>query len=414
MQSKRLLRGKQRMRIKTKYTPYELWESVTFVTASAFLLYSLWFQHVYSSVNGAFNFFGIAFLGLLILNPGKRGFYRELGFVFAFLGVILLESLLTARYKAESLQWFMTILKYALPMLVIFLYAGGEIRKLNKILWVIWIATILLAFNLLLHPVVTNTGALSVGKLNVNTLSSFLLLGLMSSLILFFQEDTSKRKRVFLLLGAVLYTVAQVNAASRRGFLVFAFVIGFVLWESVQIRNKNSPIAKVLLAVFIVICGVMIANLFVEKYADTVLVSRLLGTATDVAEGDRVRALLQAGAISLFISDPLFGGGLNSVAQVIGVYSHSLYFELLGCTGIIGTVTLLPFFLFNLFFSIRQLRKHGRELNRDRDYLAMNEIAFCLAVLISGYAVVFIYDMYFYIMIAIIASVRKCMNCEAQ
>lgn len=400
------------MQIKTKFTTYELWEMTTFATLSVFFLYSLWFQQVYTSISGAFNFFGIAFIVLLILNPKKIGFYRELSCVYLFLGVILFETLFTARYKATSNQMLITVLGYVLPMFIIFLYVEDEIRKLKKILWIIWIAIVLLSFGSIMHPVVANTGAVSVGALNVNVFSSFLLLGLMSSLILYFQEYDSKWKRIFLLFGIAVNAIAQVNSASRRGFLVFAFVIGFVLWESIRIRYKNSPITKFFFVAFVVICCLVVANLFLEKYADTALVSRLLGRATDTAQGDRMRAVYQAGAFDLFVNDPIFGYGLNSVAQTVGVYSHSLYFELLGCTGAIGTITLLSFFLSNIVFCVRLMKIDRSKSGSVSEYLSMNEIAFCLAILISGYAVVLIYDMYFYIMVAIIASIRKCITAQ--
>ena len=97
----------------------------------------------------------------------------------------------------------------------------------------------------------------------------------------------------------------------------------------------------------------------------------------------------------------------------MGMYSHSMYHELLACTGIIGTFILVG----NLIFYM--LRLFSDSFKIDNDYCdlkicARSMMLFVGAILLGGFAVVYIYDMYFYVILGLIAASSKVIRYNLQ
>lgn len=174
--------------IRTRFTLYELWEKVAYLTIAAFVLYSFWFQQVYYPIAGALTFFGVVFLILIAMNLKRISYYKELHPVFIFIIIVVLETFTFARFKQSSMQMLLTCLEYLLPAIMIFLYVDGKKDKLDRVLIVILMAVTLLSVGSFINPARGNTGSISVGTLNVNVFSSFLLLGLISACVLYFRE----------------------------------------------------------------------------------------------------------------------------------------------------------------------------------------------------------------------------------
>ena len=155
------------------------------------------------------------------------------------------------------------------------------------------------------------------------------------------------------------------------------------------------------------IIAVIVALLYFQKYLldSTVLGARLLGNYDG---GDAARARYQAFAWEQFKEHPIVGIGLGGVAYHMGAYSHSMFYELFSCTGIILACIFLVG-LFHFGFSYWRMNKLYRKakLNKEIVYVTAECLIFWLCLVVSGYAVVMIYDYNFYFSIALLAAIYK-------
>ena len=148
------------------------------------------------------------------------------------------------------------------------------------------------------------------------------------------------------------------------------------------------------LAVVIISVGNYILN-------ETVLGARLLGSFNS---GDVLRERYQTIAMQQFAKQPIFGVGLNGLQSIMGVYSHSLYYETLSCTGIIGTLILFGTLL-TVGKRLYQNTKKSEGQTPDKIYISRLCFFFFIALMVSGFAVTMIYEFFFYICWAIMIAI---------
>ena len=101
------------------------------------------------------------------------------------------------------------------------------------------------------------------------------------------------------------------------------------------------------------------------------------------------------------------------MAVYAGMYSHSMYHELLACTGIVGTCILVGNLIINM------VRLFIDSFKIDDGYSDLKICSRCMmlfvgAILVGGFAVVYIYDMYFYIILGLIAASSKVIRYNLQ
>ena len=327
-----------------------------------FFIYAFWYQYAYTPIGMALPLLGgtILFLSLCNLNLGC-GYYNYLLPIFVFVVYVAAFGLIVSRNVAISKVYVMNICEYLIPMIGVYTYIDSDYRKLLRVLKMLVISIMMIAFSSLLNGHVTNTGAIIVGTLNANVESSLLALGTVSAIIIFSSSQTKFYEKIILTGTIFLFIKTQIDCASRRGFVVLLF----------------------------------------ERFS------------SKVNEGDRLRKVYQAKALSLFLQSPLLGTGLGYVAVYVGMYSHSMYYELLACTGIFGTCILVG----NLIVSMVQLFSDSCKF--DDNYSDLKICARCMmlfagAILLGGFAVVYIYDMYFYIILGLIAASSKVIRCNLQ
>ena len=265
------------------------------------------------------------------------------------------------------------------------------------------ISIMMIAFSSLLNGHVTNTGAIIVGTLNANVESSLLALGTISAIILFSSSQTKFYEKMILAGAILLFAKTQIDCASRRGFVVLVFLILTGILVVIQTKYKDNKLIKWLVLLIAICALLVIITTFSETLEGSVLFERFSLKAN---EGDRLRKVYQAKALSLFLQSPLFGTGLGYVESYVGMYSHSMYYELLACTGIIGTFILVGDLIINM------LRLFSDSFKIDDDYGDLKICARCMmifvgAILLGGFAVVYIYDMYFYVILGLIKVSSK-------
>lgn len=369
-----------------------------------FFIYAFWYQYAYNPIGMGFPLIGGVILFLSLCNlKWNCGFYNYLLPVFVFVAYVTVFGLIESRNVTTSRVYVLNICEYLIPMIGVYTYIDSDYRKLLRILKMLVISIMMIAFSSLLSGHVTNTGAIIVGTLNANVESSLLALGTISAIILFSSSQTKFYEKMILSGAILLFAKTQIDCASRRGFVVLVFLILTGMLIVIQTKYKDNKLIKWLVLLIAICALLVIITTFSETFEGSVLFERFSLKAN---EGDRLRKVYQAKALSLFLQSPLFGTGLGYVESYVGMYSHSMYYELLACTGIIGTFILVGDLIINM------LRLFSDSFKIDDDYGDLKICARCMmifvgAILLGGFAVVYIYDMYFYVILGLIKASCK-------
>lgn len=373
-------------------------DTIILLIISIFLLYMLWFQYAVTENSIVMPLCAVLMGAYVVTRRNRLFFYRYLTPVFLFFFCGFLSSVVFDD-TSTGISLLVNMLKYSIPMIAIYTYVGQDGKKLERILWVTSFTCALVALSTLINGTVTVTGAVTLGSLNSNVLSTYLMLGLISNLQLLMRNTTQWGKRL-LTFFVIVEAAAQIVAASRRGILVFAFLCGMYVFLKVttQPLTKNTFLKYILIAFLLMVVGLLFADKFLAKVSNAVFFQRFLGRPETLA-GDRLRASYQQVAKDLFFSSPFLGKGLGAVARCAGIYSHSLFYETLACTGLAGMACILSFFYRNTSACLRMCKKCRNPLLKSAVRMTLCIVA---AILITGVAVVLIYDSVFYVLLAIV------------
>ena len=390
-----------------KICPQRLKDNFLFATLSGFFLYALFYQYAFSPIPGALSTFAILiFISSFSKLKISFSFYNPLIGIFIFTLYLIAIGGFFAFDKQVTFYLLISHIEFMIPLFGIYIYSAGNYKKLQNLLLVIWIATTLIAFAAVNCGTTTTTGAITVGTtntLNVNVLSSFLTMGVFSGLVLLSTDNCSRLKKTIVIIGMGLQFVAQINGASRRGIVVLLFILVAGFYTIVEVQYKRKPIVKVMFYFMVIFGIIIVVNAIVKKPDTLLLLERFRNTGY---LGDALRRVYQEKAMELFFDNPLFGQGMGAVGAYAGMYSHSLYYELLACTGILG---LLLFFGTVLGNNLVLYYKASKKATIDKQYELLARLMgiFIISILIGGIAVVYIYDMYFYIMLGLTFSASK-------
>lgn len=376
-----------------------------FIILSAFVLYTVWFQYAVHEIGGLISLAGILMLAFSVLEMlfKKADTLSVLLPFFAFLLYVLLTGLAFAKYNATFADMMSQMLKYVIPMIAIITYVGYERRKANHVFILFSIAATILSVSVFVSGTKTSTNAITLGDYNTNTLSCVLILGLFCSLMQFYEYRKNNKIRILLLGCILILSVAQVIVASRRGVIIHTLLLIMYLIAADKANKKDGKSSKL----GIVIIGFGVAAYFAyvffgDKLESLAIVQRFFG-AKATEHGDSLRHYYQSTALRLFNDHPIFGVGIGGVAGEIGVYSHSFFHELLACSGLVGLFLMLYLFIkFMRYFNI--LKKMGDANGHQLTFETVFCMCFCICVLLSGFAVVMIYDVFFYYVLGILAS----------
>lgn len=299
------------------------------------------------------------------------------------------------------------MIEYVLTAYSIYLLLISVPTCFNKILWSIWSSIALLAITTILKgSEVTSAGAIGIENLNVNEMSSYFLMLFFCSFILFVQTRR-KLTKVIIFMVDILVFLVQIRTASRRGFIVMFMLISIALIGGIIPRyTKNSTKKKIMIYMGI---GIFLSVLLL-LLKDYLLESTLLGARLKGAfdSGDLARKKYQEFALQQFKEHPILGIGVGGIAYYMGAYSHSLYFEIFSCTGIILSVLLLVSII-KIGLDFLGIKRYSKNDKNGKDVLCLSwiGIAYWVSILVSGVSVVMIYDCYFYLSLAILAALSK-------
>lgn len=373
----------------------EVVSEMKFIIVCIFLVYVLWFQYAFEPISGMLSLLGIVMIFLEVCSLKRLNYYRPLFFVAFFMFIAIL-GIPFALYRAVSINALVGIVKLLIPMVCIFSCIDYSYNRFKHVMFVICITIFALSISLLIEGTQSYTGALVIGDLNSNVYSAFILLGVMATLFMLCSINNRILKILFI---GILITecIAQVLAASRRGLIVVFFMLLTYIHSLLSIKYKRQFEYKILTVILVLVLLLILVSQS-NGVSSLVVVERLTGGPT---HGDLKRAEYHAVAWKQFLSSPFLGNGLASVEGQINVYSHSLYYEVLACTGVLGLVILITALLRKMFYFWKKsyivIKIENRMENRTFAWSV-------LGILLTGIAVVFIYDVDFYIFLAIFAS----------
>lgn len=382
---------------------YKIWLFITMIT----IFYSFFFQYAVKAIGGAM--FGLC--ALLILFCFVQVFLVQKGRITkSYLDPIVLFVIISVIFtlgftaKGYGTDLSVRMIEYVLTSYSIYLLLRECHEYIEIVFWGTSLAITLLALATFIKGVaVSSSGAIGLEGLNSNSMSSFLLIMYFTSFCLLYK----KRRfliRVLLLFMIAVVAVAQVSAASRRGFIVLVlFTFLSLVFGIIPLKSENKSKRRYFFYVLLLF-GIGIALIFLQNYLleKTLLGARLMGAYDG---GDVARNRYQTFALQQFKEHPLLGIGLGGVAFHMGAYSHSLYYELLACTGILITLIFAygimkmfrAYWLSNRFFMAFDNQKANT-------YFSRIGFIFLFCILVSGIAVVMIYDFHFYYSLALIVA----------
>ena len=382
------------------------YENIEFLLICIFCIYTFWFQYGVAIIAPLITISGLGMLAVLLVRNRIliKHFYKNLSLLFAFIIFSAITGILFSGIKNQVINLIIQIIKFFLPMLSIIDYVRYQENKCRKIMLVITVSGFLLSVYAISNGTTVSNSGITLGDLNTNVLASYLVLTVFAILFLF--GEARFTHRLFLAGAYAVCLLAGFNSASRRGALQLIVLSAAYLYFFC-VKTGKGKVGQKLILLAIALCSVIyLFSSFSSLLESSVLLQRLTGGG-DTAQSDLLRKMYQHNAFVLFKSSPLFGCGLGSVSTYGGVHSHSLYFESLACTGVIGALLIVSF----LFRNIRSLLIGINRIdNGETKMTILFTSSFIALILLTGIQVTYIYDSYFYIMIGCFVSISNCVS----
>ena len=265
-----------------------LWEvSIFFLLIYAFFVQYgvLSISNVMLMLNGICIILGIA---STVTRPYKvkRTFYA---WIIIFVVVSVLLSVIFGVSFSASLDTGIRMIEYCLTGLSVFLFCTLSKKKYKAVLFYTWLSILLLAVNVLLNGTeVDYLGAIGLGALNTNEMSSFFILMVFCTFCLY-AETENKFQKIIIWLSLLLVFIIQIRSASRRGFIVMVVMIVLnIIFAVIPYNNQNKSKRKLATySLAILLGGIVFVSLRNYILSNTILGERLVGVMTG---GDVARA----------------------------------------------------------------------------------------------------------------------------
>lgn len=400
------------MLLKKNTLPFriKLWE----FTFAILFLYTFFLQNAAVSISGMLIVLcGVlalfSALDLLIDRNGKVSFNLMFG-ISAFVIVSMITSFAYSNDIDDSIAAGSRMIEYVIMGCSLCNFLLRYPQRLFSVLRYIWFSiTLLCIFVFFGGAEVTGAGGIGLEALNVNLLSSLITMQIFAAFLLMVQSK--KVGKIIYTFSIVVVLFVQVLTASRRGFLVACAVCLLAVFFCIIPRYTTKNSMKRIFWIALIMVAFAVALVMLGDYIlnETVLGSRLLGNFTS---GDVARERYHTIAMEQFAKQPIFGVGLNGLQSIMGVYSHSLYYETLSCTGIIGALILFGT-LFSIGKGLWKNMKESATRNLDGVYISRMSFLFFASLLIAGIALTSIYEFFFYICLGLLIAIVKIYECAA-
>ncbi len=248
----------------------------------------------------------------------------------------------------------------------------------------------------------TNINRLGDEYVNANMIGMCAAISVMIATFKLIAEKNPLWKKALYATIIVFCFVMTMASASKKGILMLA-VIAFGIWLYGAIGNRNILhqlrniviLCLAFVAVYSLIVNVPIFSGIALRIKG--LFSTLDGTSTNAS--DLTRMYMVEKGIEVWWDYPIFGAGTVASDYYFGVYAHNNYVELLMNSGLVGLIV----------FYIPQFAAFTKYFIDHRGYKRKSKLpallfALLLAILVCSVGMVYYYERYFMVLIAVIVS----------
>lgn len=192
-----------------------------------------------------------------------------------------------------------------------------------------------------------------------------------------------------------IYVLATMLTNKRMLFIIILLEIAIAL----NLFDFKSKAVKILLGGAVALIGLFIITVTIPQTSN--IIERFIEGSEDTSAGGRM--MFWNYCIVMFKNKPLIGYGINTFNKAFSdnvgyvyqgslwdMYAHSMYYELLGETGLIGIILFCAFMLFALVYSIK-LFKNGTMSNVWKGLLWFS-ISMQVLFIVYGYSGNVLYD----------------------
>lgn len=285
---------------------------------------------------------------IIVLLPGLKWVKndRSSNILLLLIFIFLWITSLTAIYSPDAASAYHVILDHIviLSMVILTQWSINAYSNKDQALDLIVKSFIGVAFVYCILIVITSVvfagrGALLIGGPNVAT--RIIFFGSILSLYKF--KNTAKMLYVYLF---AFYIIGIILVGSRGGFVSGGLGLGLVLiMQFFNRKERNGKLFKKFVVGIAVLIGVVvvplydvIAKVFQERIINLLFVERYTAG----------RDVLYGSAVDNVQMDPLFGQGLGSYYQTLGIYPHNIFLEVLLNSGAVGMCIFLPLIIYSI------------------------------------------------------------------
>lgn len=374
---------------------------------SIFLLYNTWYSQIWEA-NQLILYVSVGLSAVFMLLDATFVLKRfEIGRVnpivkmYVIFGLYVIASgVFVSIDKGEFLASAFTYISFTLIAFEIW-YISFRLENFSWILNLFYLFALLCALTTIFNgqDYKTEVVVKTMGKNNnPNTLGVLMVFGIFATI---FQKKAFMKNFILKYLSILIFLYVILLSGSRKS--LFAGGGLFVFWVIeyfIESRKEKLTLKKLFIVGTIILSIVGIVIYILNVYVGLSGFERLLLLFKE--GGTSIRLELMDMAVQYWKSSPIFGIGLDQfrILNTYGYYSHSTYFEILSCTGILGLLLFFIPLIKLLFTSIKKsLGKRG-DLYKIRICLLM------LAVeLFLGIGQIFIYSATHMIILVFIANV---------
>ena len=186
-----------------------------------------------------------------------------------------------------------------------------------------------------------------------------MVIGICAELSFFVFNDKKLNKSNYLLI--LLYFLATMLTSKRMLCVIILLEIGVAL----KLFDFKGKSVKIILGGAIALVAVFVITITIPQTSN--IVDRFMEASEDTSAGGRL--MFWNYCIEMFKDKPIIGYGINTFNKAFSdnvgyvyqgsrwnMYAHSMYYELLGETGIVGIVLFGFFMLYSLVYSLRLFR----------------------------------------------------------
>lgn len=367
------------------------------------IVYFLVFYSLYMQFDGYNNYnlkllMYVAITGLTVLqcflSRGECINNKHIIWLIIFIVVITLTSYTVTPSVSNMLNRLSDMIMYTILTVAIFVSCKYRKERIEVLMWIIVLAGVCCSIALMVRGVDNHTGGLVLGVLNQNEFSNIVLLGSFCSLYLLLIHRTGRMVlKLILIIATILMYYSGLLGGSRKFFAIAltmaALYFIFCIMPSINFKKKKAHI-MFFFGVIVLTFGVYFAVDYAINH--TIVGSRLFATGY---YGDEERLYFYQKAWEYFLANPLFGLGVNGFSYYEGKYSHSIYAELLSCTGLTGMVI----FFYNIGSVLKKLMLYVKSNKTEVEKRFL--LIYLIAMFVNALFTPAIYAPYFYITLGI-------------